>query len=314
MAQGVPTATLLHDGEFKTFYSGTAFRQALKEAQPGDVINLSAGTFLTSTITVPVTVRGAGIGAIDSIGDRSKARTNLSGSFEINIPSNDEGYSLSMEGLVCNEPITITEVKNPIFSKMRIYYLNRSNLDAKMDNVTMIHCIVDEAISMSSSATFQIYNSVFPSFNVDGMLSVSNSVIKTKKNKSLYGGSITLNNCILDNSDDPTEIYNSYGLHLYDCLCIGASDNPYSERNSDSERNNRVLPENVSAFVEGSFYKLTEEAAQYLGSDGTQVGIYGGQHPFSVSTSYPQIKKFTVSPESTTDGKLKIELEIDTDE
>ena len=67
----------------------------------------------------------------------------------------------------------------------------------------------------------------------------------------------------------------------------------------------------MKVFKDETYYQLTDEAAKYLGSDGKQVGLYGGSLPFSLKTNYPQIKKFTVAPESTSDGKLKIEIEID---
>lgn len=58
-------------------------------------------------------------------------------------------------------------------------------------------------------------------------------------------------------------------------------------------------------------YELTDEAlATYLGSDGTQVGIYGGNLPFDATPTNPQIKKCNVASRSTADGKLSVEIEV----
>ena len=58
-------------------------------------------------------------------------------------------------------------------------------------------------------------------------------------------------------------------------------------------------------------FELTDEAkAQYLGTDGTEVGIYGGSLPFTTESSLPKIKKFNVASKSTEDGKLKVEIEV----
>ncbi|WP_300504904.1 hypothetical protein [uncultured Duncaniella sp.] len=318
MAQGVQTATLHHGSEFKAFYSAYAFKEAMAEAQPGDVINLSAGTFVSPEITVPVTVRGAGIGALDDAEDVSKARTTISNQIIINVPTNDDGLTLSMEGIVCDGGMSIAEVSNAIFSKMKIKNMDRGR-DAKMNNVTLFHCIFEE-MNFAEDATFLIYNCVFPGFrdsSVAAQISVYNSLINMKS--SSYVGNnknTTYNNCIINLSEiSRVQDVNYTNANLYDCLCIGGDENTFGKRyNSDNdlaERNNRLFPNDTPAFVDGTYYRLTDDAAAYLGNDGTQVGIYGSALPFSVKTSYPQIKKFVVAPESTTDGKLKIELEID---
>lgn len=313
-AQGVQTATLHHGGEFKSFYSATAFKEAMAEAQPGDVINLSAGTFQGTPINIPVTVRGAGIGAMDDSEDVSKLRTSISDGFAINIPTNEDGFTLSMEGLVCDGLISINEVTNPVFSKMRINSM-QCNSDSKINNVTLFHCIFED-LSFAKDATFLIYNCVFPGFrDASGaaQISVFNSILNLKENYTGDRENISYYNCILDASNIRSVVY--YNAILYDCLCIGGDEDTfgknYGSNNNLPEHNNRLFPKDIPAFVDGTFYRLTEQAASYLGNDGTQVGIYGSSLPFSTRTSYPQIKKFVVAPESTSDGKLKIEIEID---
>lgn len=64
-------------------------------------------------------------------------------------------------------------------------------------------------------------------------------------------------------------------------------------------------------YSETETFELTDSAkVKYLGTDGTQVGIYGGTLPFSPQVSMPQIKKFKVAPKSTEDGKLSVEIEV----
>ena len=317
-AQGVQTATLHHGDEFKSFYSATAFKEAMESAQPGDIINLSAGTFKSAYINVPVTIKGAGIGALDNTENVSKARTTLSGEFIINVPTDPEGYTLSMEGMVCEGAMSIEEVNNPIFSKMRMGTINTYGGEPKMNNVTLFHCIFDELLP-STEATFSIYNCIFPGINTSHIngshFSIFNSVINLKSGYEGDNEMITYNNCIINLT--PEISFDGYHqASLYDCLCIGGDDRSfgnsyYQVDNSQPERNNRLFPKDTAAFIDGTFYRLTDQAAKYLGNDGTQVGIYGTALPFSIRTSYPQIKKFVVAPESTADGKLKIEIEID---
>lgn len=63
-------------------------------------------------------------------------------------------------------------------------------------------------------------------------------------------------------------------------------------------------------FTFNELYELTDEAkATYLGSDGTQVGLYGGMG-FDLIPSTLQITKCEVSPRSTKDGKISVSIEV----
>ena len=58
-------------------------------------------------------------------------------------------------------------------------------------------------------------------------------------------------------------------------------------------------------------FELTDEAkAAYLGIDGKEVGIYGGDYPYTSTPSYPQITKMDVSRKVSADGKLNVEIEV----
>lgn len=63
-------------------------------------------------------------------------------------------------------------------------------------------------------------------------------------------------------------------------------------------------------FSFNELYELTDEAkTKYLGSDGTQVGLYGGMG-FDLVPSTLQITKCEVAPRSTKDGKLSVKIEV----
>ena len=304
-AQGVATATLHHGEEIKTFYSATAFRQALAEAQPGDIINLSEGSFKGGIIEVPVCIKGIGIGNLDDSTSTRRARTIISDQIILNIPTDDAGKTLSMEGMEC-ATLSFNEIHSPIFSKMRFNRVDYSQGDSKMDNLTFVHCIIGEYLPVSD-ATCQFFNCVLPGFLSSGtMLTLNNCIVFTKNYHRITDESVTCNNCIIYTNND---VFSSNTMT--NCVAIGGTEDTFRNRNAEEDRNNRLFPSDLKVFKDNTYYQLTDEAAKYLGSDGTQVGIYGSSLPFSVKTSYPQIKKFTVAPESTTDGKLKIEIEID---
>jgi hypothetical protein len=58
-------------------------------------------------------------------------------------------------------------------------------------------------------------------------------------------------------------------------------------------------------------YELTDEAkTKYLGDDGKELGIYGGNLPFTPNPTNPKITKFNVASKSTADGKLSVDIEV----
>ncbi len=63
-------------------------------------------------------------------------------------------------------------------------------------------------------------------------------------------------------------------------------------------------------FTFHELYELTDEAkAAYIGSDGTQIGIYGGMG-FDLVPSTLQITKCEVSPKATKEGKISVSIEV----
>ena len=48
----------------------------------------------------------------------------------------------------------------------------------------------------------------------------------------------------------------------------------------------------------------------YKGSDGTEVGIYGGKLPFDAVSTNPRITKCEVDGKTTADGKLSVKVEV----
>ena len=140
---------------FKTFYSTDALKNALTSATDGDVITLSPGIFKAANITKAVTIRGAGFGALDSLSNNNVPHTIINGSLNLNIPANEAGHTLSIEGVEFTETVTCYNVDSPIFSRVKFKGLSNqtgssSNYTGGV-NVSLIHCIL---LSASSSYTF----------------------------------------------------------------------------------------------------------------------------------------------------------------
>jgi hypothetical protein len=55
-------------------------------------------------------------------------------------------------------------------------------------------------------------------------------------------------------------------------------------------------------------------AANYLCLDGTQIGVYGGLHPFSPKVTSPVIKNINVAQRNNSEGKLEVNIEMVTED
>lgn len=108
----------------------------------------------------------------------------------------------------------------------------------------------------------------------------------------------TLSNCIVT---EHQSIYQSCSVN--NCILINCS---YSYSNGS----NKFVESAEAVFAEEGYYRLTDEAKTFLGTDGKEVGIYGGTLPFDTTPTNPQITKFNVSPKTTADGKLSVDIEV----
>ena len=64
-------------------------------------------------------------------------------------------------------------------------------------------------------------------------------------------------------------------------------------------------------YTDDETFELTDEAkTSFVGIDGTQVGIYGGNMPFSTTPTNPQITRCNVAAKSTADGKLSVDITV----
>lgn len=306
-------ATLSHSGVVSTFFGITALQQALTASQDGDVITLSSGSFQAANITKAVSIRGAGM----SIGsDTSEFRdfTNIIGDLYINIPTTQTSH-LIMEGLCMSNNVYWQSVKDAMFLKCSFkgFYYNNYNT---LRNCTFVHCRISEGASFTLGAEAKFINSV-----INGLWDGPNCSLDFD-NCILLGncpqGNSTLKNCIIINSyisNNTVFAYNCVGYYN------GQNANYIFEDASYLSRNNRAVTSLSSLFTsynnnDGEYneyeqFELTESAkTTYLGTDGKEVGLYGGSLPYDELTSSPRITKCNVASKSTADGKLSIEIEV----
>lgn len=315
-AQGSLLATLNHEGTISTFYGAQAWKNAHDAAVNGDVITLSSGTFVAVNITKAITVRGAGMG-IDSTAVSEP--TIITGDFTINI-AEPGSNRLTLEGIYSNHKIYYTNVVNPLFLKCRLKKVSYNYSEDVLKDASFIHCRIAEELSLGTNSSASCVNSViqapYSKDNYTSNFEFINCVIVFTGSTYLNSvSSSSFKNCIF--RAVYTSDYVSGSSTAYNCVGLGSTNIFKNVTNAT----NKIVSDFASIFktytgakldlLDSENFQLTDAAkTQYLGTDGTEVGIYGGNLPFDPTPSNPQITKCNVAAKSTADGKLSVDIEV----
>ena len=312
-AQSTLVATLTHGSDVKMFYGTYALRDAHSAAVSGDVINLSGGAFQATDIKKAVTLRGKGIDAQEP--------TYIVNSFNIDIPQNDKGR-LSMEGIGCGNAVCLKgTLTNAYFLKCQFSNMEcYNNTTPTIKNAMLADCKVIDIMYLYGNSTFQFINSYvgwFENSSSNSAASFINCVVRPFNNNPNYLRNSQLINCVIFTSTSDSDYYTlklpsaSVGSN---CVAIG-----YTElfNNSPASTGNKkstfaeLFKTYKGTYSDSETFELTDAAkTKFLGTDGTQVGMYGGVLPYTSTPSYPQITKMNVANKTTADGKLSVEIEV----
>lgn len=325
-AQVVQMATVQHGETMKAYYGLEALKDAIAAAATGDIISLSAGQFNAPTINKAVTIQGAGY--VIASGNY----TAIVGETTVDVPDGVKG--LLVEGLHCIGKVTVAgdSLCSFIFRKCRMGDLVFTAKivegelgQSKVQNLTYaetlnfyVHHIVMHEISSSGGenqvavdidhcvVTGALYN------NVTAV--VRNSMLKNASGTSacaFYNNVMSQNNCY----GQSTGIH-SWAAHITSPYLSGNTiwefNSYFSNDSHNSYRNLFVNPAHANTWNETYDYKLTEEAAaQYIGGDGTQVGIYGGSVPFTEVLSTPQVVEKQIATQTDENGMLSVKIKVE---
>lgn len=312
-AQEILTATLQHGDELRVFQGANGLISAHNAAVDGDFIYLSPGTFNSTTVTKAAKIIGAGTEKNEQAGT---AVTYIDGYLYISMPDTTH-KGLVLEGLYCNGGLEVrTSIKDAVIRKCRI----TSTFDfTTAYNVRIEQCDIatfavaktfeNVVVNNTSISWLCMYGSTNNTANsTTSTFSVMNCYLK---NVHSYITAFFLNNII-----GSVYYYNNgqkdgYSLKstcsAYNNLFLDEKGNA----NSVIQKSGNMEASSENLFVAGAFHILTEEAAgEYLGQDGTQVGMYGGVTPYSTIPTYPQIIENNIAVQSTADGVLKVNVKV----
>lgn len=327
-AQGFCQSTLVAtlsrgDTLVSVHYGIEALKVAYDDAQDGDLITLSSGSFKAVDISKNITIRGAGM-VVDTL--NNCLPTILKGSFEIQIKQGNVN-SLHIEGIYHNENIYVSHTSaHASFLKCRLNKLTYKNISDKYAN----HYYFKDA---------QFVNCKILTFNISGSASFYNCYVSTITNsESQYAQELSFYNSVIydDVSDLKDCIFNnsiiisSYKFYAsnYVANCIGIytskdvnAGNMFSSIPGvflSSSKFFRSIGEvfDTNTFDGGNYsdsdtYQLQDSIrTKYLSHDETEIGLYGGVYPYDPITYAPKIKKFKVARTSNANGQLEVEINV----
>lgn len=308
-AQSTLVATLSHGSDIKMFYGTYALRDAYNAAVSGDVINLSGGAFQAVEIQKTLTIRGTGIDDANP--------TMITGN-TLFIGNTGTGQ-LTMEGIRfnCSNGVNMYgTVSNPFFVKC-IFNSIGFHSSADINSATFINCKITKSYNCYGSnpvVSSQFINSYVYGFTCSQSSSASfiNCVVSgvtiNSMNCSQFYNSIFLGNNT-NNSLPSSSIATN-------CVAIGLNniyDNSQTNPGCVKATYSEVFKDFTGTYSDDQIFELTDEAkTKYLGTDGTQVGLYGGVMPYTSVPSYPRITKMNVANKTTADGKLSVDIDVST--
>lgn len=311
MAQDSRVATLQHGTNIKAYYGPDALVEAHKGAVDGDIITLSAGEFNAGEISKAITIRGEGM---------DKTVIEKAGRMTIIIPGGSS-KPLSLEGLTLRTPdnagslyFSGTEGKETIFiSKCALHSYDGQRFSGcnaviiqsiveknrytkpleayENANVTCINSILATGLSYSSTGKYDLQNCF-----IEGKLDVAYSSIKNCiiSEVCTVNETNTTSHCLVKEGSE------GFADSWY-IKAVAPDPGPWDEPDAV------VVWDNLFT----GNYHLTDEASQtYIGTNGTEVGVYGGTYPYEKTPDYPVVKSLDVIG-SHKDGKLNVQINVE---
>lgn len=304
-SQTEDTKVILQSGANTTIYDGTQISTAIGASKKGDILYLSEGTYDSFTIDKEILVRGVG------------GNTWIEGDVTISIPNNATLTQAVLEGVNVSGTINITQPATNLIIR------NTKVMDVKV-NGALTNGLIDRCWI---TGTFNMNNNT------------NNTTVKNSKVTLISAGSLTYNKCTFLNCNIAHRANETTAAVFTNCI-IGALAQGYHYHGdfrtnyncglktmessvftntlfntydgsigSSSSQTNCYLVEEYSGVCDCGTLESRVNLSEYLGTDGTQVGVYGGSTLFTLD---PQVAKVTESTFTVdTDAKkLTVKLKV----
>ena len=301
-------ATLKHNGNISVYYGANAFVEAYNAAANGDIITLSDGTFNAplsgnnpAPITKGITLRGNGAQP-DSV--RGTQGTYFFS--QIRVQNLQDTASFEAEGIYFRD-FQVSSSYDIKLTNCCFQYINATGCGLQARN-----CIFNGQTRGSATHPHNFTHCVCIDIEVNGHIyfpnysTFTNSIIRG----TCYGTtawSTILNNCIVIRAGSNS----SFNQTSNNSIICGWNDLPGTTNVAMEVSDVFETWDGETFFPDYNNYKLKANVANsVLGNDGTQVGIFGGDFPFSFTPFYSVIKRLDVPNTPDENGMLNIDVEF----
>lgn len=328
----MPTATLQHGDQTLVFTGKTAFQSAYEAAaDSGDVIILSSGRFTFSgdnnnlTISKSLSVYGAGFendtitGTTSTIISVDKGTMYL-GSTDLTSEDEDgniitrvrnadfchfEGFAIGNDGHFSVK----SHIKNITMTKLGFGTLGISQ-NYPVDNIAIRQCHFFSLSCGPNTAVANLYisnshlSTAYLRPNITGKM---DHCIATS---SVYGGSWFVSNSILYQSlEEGSTATNNIFVGLNSSVGGGVQ-NMGTNWTGVANAGIWAKEGEDGSYAEDKTFEL-KYPDKYVGTDGTQVGLHGGDYPWNKIPSTPRIVESNIDTKTSADGKLKVSIKVE---
>ncbi|MCR4663871.1 MAG: hypothetical protein K5660_00715 [Paludibacteraceae bacterium] len=299
MAQNESQTALLQDGDnVQVFHGAGALSSAYDAATAGSTITLSEGFFNNpGDLTKAVSIIGSG-------SDKTTINSGLFYWAEESTPMQD----VILEGVRLNGDIQIRNISGFTVAKCRfgVFRLREGTIEnitirqsqfatlagsVYVLNMAVLNSILTSRMDYSNENTALLFDHcvIMPSSNCwEHQKAVYQNCIASAGCNTNFGAGSTVKYCICQFGDANTYIKegNWFGVDPTDLF-------------SDAEG---------FAYSDDRTYTLTNPE-MYVGSDGTEVGLYGGLYPWDMTPSTPVVKNLSLQVDGNT---LNVTYEAET--
>lgn len=262
-------AMLVHNGNV-TLYDGDKVQDAVNASADGDVIYLTLGTFKPFNITKRITVRGVGETSI------------VDGDVNISISGSPKLTNPVMEALAVSGTVKVSsQVDDMIIRKCKIANFG---ISAQVDGAVLDRCYITNTLTLSSY--------------IKGMTVVNTKLYNVKANSGATQNT-TFVNCNI------TYVYvsNFSGTIINSIICLSVNNSLYTSSILSTVLLNTLYNNTNSVQIGSSSVSQNcyigsvsmnsscecTPSSSYVGTDGTIVGIYGGETPYTLEPTVPKV-------------------------
>lgn len=321
-------ATLQHGDKTTVFYGEEAFVNAYNAAaDSADIITLSSGKFnVPNRISKSISVYGAGFendtitGAIATVLNGTLYLQNGDSMNEdgVTVKGGKKIDGCHFEGLKCSISFCgngNTPINKITIAKCNLNHATQSNpIPTSIDNIIFRQNYINNLTIYNLHCNNLLLSNCFIEYlglheSSHRTINIDHCIIKSRSSGSNYfTGNILVTNCIsyFSLSANCTSKNNIFVGNI----SVG-TDN-VGDTNWTGIGNAGIWAEegNDGSYSEDKTFEL-KYPNKYIGTDGTQVGLHGGEYPWNKIPSTPRLMESNIDLKTSAEGILKVSIKVE---